>query len=68
VQSLGRLRGWVVLAAVIGWVQLTVIVSFLPAMLAAPYAGAWPKGLPKQLVNGLCDNNARGATTYPCRK
>ena len=67
VQSLGRLRGWVVLCAVIGWVQLTVIVSFLPAMLAAPYAGAWPRGLPKQLVNGLCDNNARGTTSYPCR-
>jgi hypothetical protein len=52
--------------AVVGWVQLTVIVSFAPAMLAAPYAGAWPKGMPRSLVNGLCDNNARGPTAYPC--
>jgi hypothetical protein len=62
----GRRRTLLLTVAVIGWVQLTVIVSFLPAMLTAPYAGAWPRGLPPQLVNGLCDNNTSGPTPYPC--
>jgi hypothetical protein len=61
-----RAQSALAMLAVVGWVQLTVIVSFAPAMLAAPYAGAWPKGMPRSLVNGLCDNNARGPTTYPC--
>jgi Spirocyclase AveC-like len=61
-----RWRPLLLTLAVIGWVQLTVIVSFAPAMLAAPYAGAWPHGLPRPLVNGLCDNNSRGPTPYPC--
>ena len=51
--------------AVIGYLQLTVIVSFAPAMLAAPYAGPW-KHYPAQLTNGMCDNNARSSTPYPC--
>jgi uncharacterized protein DUF5135 len=57
---------FVSLLAVIGFIQLTVIVSFAPAMLAAPYAGPW-EHYPAYLTNGMCDNNVRdGATPYPC--
>lgn len=51
--------------AVIGYIQLTVIVSFAPAMLAAPYAGQWAE-YPTHLTNGMCDNNSSGPTPYPC--
>lgn len=52
--------------AVIGYIQLAVIVSFAPAMLVAPYAGPWAQ-YPAHLTNGMCDNNSRGPTHYPCR-
>jgi hypothetical protein len=63
-----RWRPLLLQLAVIGWVQLTVLVSFAPAMFSAPYAGPWPRGIPRQLVGGLCDNNATGTTPYPCRQ
>ncbi|HEY1971855.1 MAG TPA: spirocyclase AveC family protein [Pseudonocardia sp.] len=52
--------------AVIGFLQLTVVVSFAPAMLAAPYAGPW-EVYPAQLTNGMCDNNALVAAPTTCR-
>jgi Spirocyclase AveC-like len=52
--------------AVVGYIQLTVIVSFAPAMLAAPYAAGWER-YPAHLTNGMCDNNTNGPTAYPCR-
>jgi hypothetical protein len=51
--------------AVIGYIQVAVLVSFVPAMLSAPYAGPWAP-YPAHLTNGMCDNNARSATPYPC--
>jgi hypothetical protein len=53
------------LLAVIGFLQLTVIVSFAPAMLAAPYAGPWAS-YPAQLTNGMCDNNATTPGLLSC--
>lgn len=52
--------------AVVGYIQLTVIVSFAPAMLAAPYAAGWEQ-YPAHLTNGMCDNNTNGPTAHPCR-
>jgi hypothetical protein len=53
--------------AVIGYLQVAVLVSFVPAMLSAPYAGPWAP-YPAHITNGMCDNNARSATpsAYPC--
>jgi Spirocyclase AveC-like len=57
---------FVTFVAVVGFIQLTVIASFVPAMLAAPYAGPWQQ-YPAHLTNGMCDNNAAAAATpYPC--
>jgi hypothetical protein len=62
----GRIRSRLLtVVAVIGYIQLGVLVSFVPSMLSAPYSGPWAP-YPAHLSNGLCDNNARSATPYPC--
>jgi hypothetical protein len=63
-KRLGRLR---TMLAVVAFTQLTVIASFVPAMVAAPYSGPWHT-YPAHLTNGMCDNNVGPGTPtpYPC--
>jgi Spirocyclase AveC-like len=62
----GRIRSRLLtFVAVIGYIQVAVLVSFVPAMLSAPYAGPWAP-YPAHIINDMCDNNARSTTPYPC--